>query len=195
MAEHGHPDGCTIDADDNIWVALWGGWAVRCYSPRTGEVCAGVQRVVCEHIVFWDRAISNHMLLHAFFFAPVFGFVLLLSSLYHKKWSSFWILLFSVFDVFVHVFIICNYFSCIYSILHEFFMHDYLFRAFAVSRVDQGCGWTSKYGRMLSQLTLLTDVDLSTTMFCSWAADIAILYNWKFWCVSTSFMLLIWDFS
>ncbi len=27
------PDGLTVDSEGNIWVALWGGWCVRCYSP------------------------------------------------------------------------------------------------------------------------------------------------------------------
>ena len=27
----GYPDGLTLDADDRVWVALWGGAAVRCY--------------------------------------------------------------------------------------------------------------------------------------------------------------------
>jgi sugar lactone lactonase YvrE len=27
----GHPDGLTLDADGRVWVALWGGSAVRCY--------------------------------------------------------------------------------------------------------------------------------------------------------------------
>lgn len=31
--DDGHPDGVTVDAADNIWVALWGGSAVRCYAP------------------------------------------------------------------------------------------------------------------------------------------------------------------
>ena len=30
---HGNPDGVTLDAQGNLWVALWGGWCVRCYAP------------------------------------------------------------------------------------------------------------------------------------------------------------------
>ena len=29
----GNPDGVTIDAEDHVWVGLWGGWAARRYAP------------------------------------------------------------------------------------------------------------------------------------------------------------------
>ncbi len=32
--EAGLPDGMTLDEEGRIWVALWGGGAVRCYSPE-----------------------------------------------------------------------------------------------------------------------------------------------------------------
>lgn len=34
----GFPDGMTIDADGNVWIALWGGSAVGCWNPETGEL-------------------------------------------------------------------------------------------------------------------------------------------------------------
>ncbi|WP_321997969.1 SMP-30/gluconolactonase/LRE family protein [Draconibacterium orientale] len=36
--ELGSPDGMTIDENDNLWVALWGGSAVGCWNPATGEL-------------------------------------------------------------------------------------------------------------------------------------------------------------
>ena len=36
--EMGSPDGMTIDAAGNIWVALWGGFAVACWNPETGKL-------------------------------------------------------------------------------------------------------------------------------------------------------------
>ncbi|HET7559613.1 MAG TPA: SMP-30/gluconolactonase/LRE family protein [Limnochordia bacterium] len=33
----GHPDGMTIDADGNLWIALWQGYAVVAHDPRTGK--------------------------------------------------------------------------------------------------------------------------------------------------------------
>ena len=42
----GHPDGITVDAEGCIWVALWGGWCVRRYSP-SGE-CLRTVRLPVE---------------------------------------------------------------------------------------------------------------------------------------------------
>ncbi len=36
--ENGIPDGMTIDADGNLWVAHWDGYSVGCYSPHSGEL-------------------------------------------------------------------------------------------------------------------------------------------------------------
>lgn len=35
---NGVPDGMTIDAEDNLWVAHWGGSMAGCYSPKSGEL-------------------------------------------------------------------------------------------------------------------------------------------------------------
>ncbi len=42
-AADGWPDGCTIDADDKIWVAMWAGGQVVRYDPLTGEALARVR--------------------------------------------------------------------------------------------------------------------------------------------------------
>ncbi|RIH66453.1 SMP-30/gluconolactonase/LRE family protein [Mariniphaga sediminis] len=34
----GFPDGMTIDSEGNVWIALWGGAAVGCWNPETGEL-------------------------------------------------------------------------------------------------------------------------------------------------------------
>lgn len=36
--ELGHPDGMCMDANDNLWVALWGGSAVICVDGKTGQI-------------------------------------------------------------------------------------------------------------------------------------------------------------
>ena len=38
----GAPDGMTIDSNDNLWVAQWGGYGVYCYNPYTGELLVKV---------------------------------------------------------------------------------------------------------------------------------------------------------
>ncbi|HPF50640.1 MAG TPA: SMP-30/gluconolactonase/LRE family protein [Draconibacterium sp.] len=39
----GYPDGMTIDADDHLWVALWGGSAVANFDPATGELIRKIE--------------------------------------------------------------------------------------------------------------------------------------------------------
>lgn len=34
----GFPDGMTIDAEGNVWIALWNGSSVGCWNPETGEM-------------------------------------------------------------------------------------------------------------------------------------------------------------
>lgn len=36
--EYGYPDGMTIDANGNLWVAMWEGRAVQCWNPANGEL-------------------------------------------------------------------------------------------------------------------------------------------------------------
>lgn len=36
--KNGNPDGMTIDDNDCLWIALWGGSAVVCYDPKTAEL-------------------------------------------------------------------------------------------------------------------------------------------------------------
>ena len=40
--EEGGPDGMTIDDDDKLWIARWGGKKISCVDPRTGEEIAEV---------------------------------------------------------------------------------------------------------------------------------------------------------
>ena len=44
----GFPDGMCIDAAGNLWVALWGGWGVACFDPRTGMQVAKIEVPVAD---------------------------------------------------------------------------------------------------------------------------------------------------
>jgi len=44
----GNPDGSAVDSEGCVWVALWGGWGVRRYSPA-GEVL-GFVRLPCANV-------------------------------------------------------------------------------------------------------------------------------------------------
>jgi len=44
----GHPDGTAVDAEGGVWIALWGGWGVRRYSPQ-GELLTRV-RFECANV-------------------------------------------------------------------------------------------------------------------------------------------------
>ena len=39
----GFPDGMCSDVAGNLWVALWGGWGVGCFDPRTGAQLAKIE--------------------------------------------------------------------------------------------------------------------------------------------------------
>ncbi|MDR6786303.1 sugar lactone lactonase YvrE [Pedobacter africanus] len=41
--EMGKPDGCTLDAEGMIWIALWGGYAAGRWNPKTGTLLGKVE--------------------------------------------------------------------------------------------------------------------------------------------------------
>jgi len=45
----GHPDGCCLDSEGNLWVAQWGGSRVVAYRPADGAVLCEV-RLPCENV-------------------------------------------------------------------------------------------------------------------------------------------------
>lgn len=45
----GNPDGMTIDVEDKLWIAHWGGWCVTRWDPATGE-CLEKVRVPAERV-------------------------------------------------------------------------------------------------------------------------------------------------
>ena len=46
--ELGTPDGMTIDEEGMLWVAHWGGWAVRRWNPHTGALLASIALPVAQ---------------------------------------------------------------------------------------------------------------------------------------------------
>ena len=45
----GAPDGMTIDSNGNLWIAMWGGFAVACYNPNTGKILKKI-KIDAPHI-------------------------------------------------------------------------------------------------------------------------------------------------
>jgi sugar lactone lactonase YvrE len=48
-----YPDGPAVDSVGNVWVAMWGGWSVRCYSPG-GQLLRSIEMPVsqCTKVAF-----------------------------------------------------------------------------------------------------------------------------------------------
>lgn len=42
-----YPDGPTVDSAGNVWIAMFGGWGVRCYSPR-GQPLRSIELPVAQ---------------------------------------------------------------------------------------------------------------------------------------------------
>ncbi|WP_162555823.1 SMP-30/gluconolactonase/LRE family protein [Reichenbachiella versicolor] len=43
VSQYGTPDGMAIDANDNLWVAVWGGSMVGCWDPVSGKLLAKIE--------------------------------------------------------------------------------------------------------------------------------------------------------
>jgi sugar lactone lactonase YvrE len=46
-------DGMTIDSEDRLWVARWGGWGIHCIDPSTGEVLEEIEVPVRKVTACW----------------------------------------------------------------------------------------------------------------------------------------------
>ena len=44
----GVPDGMTIDSDDHLWIAHWGGWCVSHWNPKTGKMLGKIELPVSQ---------------------------------------------------------------------------------------------------------------------------------------------------
>lgn len=44
----GYPDGMSIDADNNLWIAMWAGWGVVKFDPKNGEVLEKIELPVAN---------------------------------------------------------------------------------------------------------------------------------------------------
>jgi hypothetical protein len=55
----GHPDGCCLDSDGNLWIAQWGGSRVCAYDPADGSVVAEASaRAACARP--WPARALHH---------------------------------------------------------------------------------------------------------------------------------------
>ena len=51
--DQGFPDGMTIDSEDNLWVAQWGGYRVACFNPQTGREIDRIDMPVSQVSACW----------------------------------------------------------------------------------------------------------------------------------------------
>jgi len=59
--ELGYPDGMAIDAEDKLWIAMWGGSAITKWDPITGELLKTIKLPVSKptSVAFGGPSLSD----------------------------------------------------------------------------------------------------------------------------------------